>query len=352
MSAAGSAARPLIVIKRAKGGGGHGHHGGAWKVAYADFVTAMMSFFLLLWLLNVTTHEQRQGVADYFDPANITRAESGAGGVLGGRTVSTPGRETSPHAPASPDDPELGLSEPGGETAVPDSGHSQTPPSTDERMPAPGYTRDELEALYEAGQIRGDQLAAGLARLTDGDRPADPTPEQLARSLAAREEAMFAAAEQELQRAIVSIPDLRPLADNLLIDRTAEGLRIQIVDQERQSMFESGSAAPNPRTEALMALVAQVVFQMPNDVAISGHTDTRPFSASSYDNWNLSTDRANATRRVLISGGLPEDRVARVVGKADTEPLIANDGDDPRNRRISITLLSQVPDTASGPTDG
>ena len=118
-------------------------------------------------------------------------------------------------------------------------------------------------------------------------------------------------------------------------------------------MFDSGSAAPNPRTEMLMTLVAQVIFQLPNDVAISGHTDSRAFAtASGYDNWNLSTDRANATRRVLTAGGLPEERVARVVGKADTEPLITQDGDDPRNRRIAITLLSQVPAAASGPTDG
>ena len=352
MSAAGSAARPLIVIKRAKGGGGHGHHGGAWKVAYADFVTAMMSFFLLLWLLNVTTHEQRQGVADYFDPANVTRAESGAGGVLGGETVSTPGRETSPHAPATPHMPERGMSEPGGDTPVPGTGHSQTPPDTGEVMPAYGYSRDELEALYEAGEIDEDQLAAGMARLSDSDMSGDPTPEQMARALAAREDAMFAAAERELERTIASIPDLRPLADNLLIDRTSEGLRIQIVDQERLSMFESGSAAPNARTQALMNLVAQVIFQLPNDVAISGHTDTQPFSARGYDNWNLSTDRANATRRVLTAGGLPDSRIARVVGKADTEPLIANDGDDPRNRRISITLLTQVPEPASDATDG
>ena len=348
----------LIIIKKKKARhGDHGHHGGAWKVAYADFVTAMMAFFLLLWLLNVTTDDQKQGIADYFDPSHIARATSGANGVLGGRTVSSPGQQSSPSSPFSMNQSLPGRPEPAEDALHLDDGSQDE--LADALVDQPALSREELaEILEELSDPALSRLAAegptqeiveaaawaGVGRTM--------LEEAIAEAQAKREEEQFQAAAEQLREAIESSPELDELADNLLIDHTPEGLRIQIVDQEGQSMFPIGSPEMHERTRQLMTLVAQVVQQMPQDISITGHTDAAPYQPDArYGNWELSTDRANASRRALVEAGLTQRRIAYVVGKADTDPLLPEEPLDPRNRRISIVLLRSVPIVAGGPQD-
>ena len=356
-----------IIIKKKKGGHGHGHHGGAWKVAYADFVTAMMAFFLLLWLLNTTTDEQRGGIADYFNPAAIAHNASGAGGVLGGTTVATPGPMSSPSSPASAFDALPGKPEASEDSDTMDDGTSEditadnqlgdserpadekffnaNRPASDEELEFIRNTRDlsdeEMEFLLEANGFSEEQVAylREAQEITDAE---------LDEALAEREQRQFEEAEAALRQAIQSVPELADLSDSLIIDQTPEGLRIQIVDQDRLSMFPIGSADMFDRTRQLIGLVSQAITDLPNQVSVKGHTDSTPFvSGASSDNWELSTDRANASRRALIETGLSRDRIADVVGKADTDHLFPDDPNSPRNRRISIILLREAPLPAS-----
>ncbi|MGE0744303.1 MAG: flagellar motor protein MotB [Rhodospirillales bacterium] len=283
-------AAATIIIKKVKKGG-HGHHGGAWKVAYADFVTAMMAFFLLLWLLNATSEDQKKGISDYFAPATASTSKSGAGGILGGQTISSPGALVSRNSP---------------------------PSVTIELKPTSGD---------------GDK---------DSTEKPDLTKQEMDEAIAQREEELFKEKEKELREAIEKDPDLKGLAKNLLIDQTPEGLRIQLVDRDGQPMFPSGSVKMFDRTRKLLAQVAKVVQTMPNKLSISGHTDATPFRSSvgaSYGNWELSSDRAHASRRELMEDGVPAARISRVVGRADTEPLTPENPTDPQNRRISIVLI-------------
>jgi len=298
---------PVVIIKKIKKGGHGGHHGGAWKVAYADFVTAMMAFFLLLWLLNATTDEQKRGIADYFTQMSVTRSYSGGGGVLSGRTVTDDGVMPNDHAA-------VGMT-----IALP----------SDAQIPE----NKEEEFGESASTDMMDQ-------------------EQLDELLAKREEEQFKAAEDALRQAIESVPELQELAESLIIDETPEGLRIQIVDQDKYSMFPLGSAVMHERTKKLMAMVANAIAGMPQKIAIKGHTDATPYSTDKgYSNWELSTDRANASRRALIEAGLQAARIESVVGRAEQDPLIADDPLSPRNRRISIILLRERPVRGAATSD-
>ncbi len=324
----GEGEKPILIIKK-KGHGDHGHHGGAWKVAYADFVTAMMAFFLLLWLLNVTSEEQRLGIANYFMPDSVSRSQSGGGGVLGGVTIS-PGEMEKKAAglvlaiPRAPDASEA-------ETAQDVDGEGKPPERRDPRDPA--------DRVLDASKDK------------DKDKDGDISERRLKEQLARQEEESFRKAEFELKQAIEDIPDLKQLAENLIVDRTPEGLRIQIVDQGKYSMFPLGSAAPMEHTRKLMNAVARIVQRLPNRISVTGHTDALQFQNNSrnYGNWELSADRANSSRRMLLEAGLPTERINRVIGKAEQEPLFAENPNDPRNRRISIVLLrdNQSPPAAN-----
>ncbi|MEO1089477.1 MAG: flagellar motor protein MotB [Pseudomonadota bacterium] len=266
------------IIKKVKKGG-HAHaHSSAWKVAYADFVTAMMAFFLMLWLLNASTEEQLSGIADYFMPTTSTSAPTGSLGFSGG-------------------------------VATDIDGPLNLPPM-------------------------------GMPSVVVGLPPGEDGGEDEASESAAVEDAKFQDIEERLREAIDKDPELAGLEDHLIIDRTDEGLRIQLVDQDDRSMFPRGSEAMLPHTHALLAQVAKAVTDTSNQVAISGHTDATPYRAGSAgDNWTLSSGRANAARRVLVEGGLPEQRLARVTGKASTEPHQPDDPTAASNRRIAIVLL-------------
>lgn len=278
--------QPIIIKKVIKGGAGH--HGGAWKVAYADFVTAMMAFFMLLWLVNVTTDEQKSGLADYFAPTSVSFSRSGAGDILAGRTMAVDGARI---------------------------GEGQPP-----------------EVIVEIGPPP-----------VDGEQ-APPTEEEIANLIAEREQAAFDAAQAQLDAALEGNPEIAALKDNVIIDMTPDGMRIQLVDKEGGSMFPAGGATMPARTRALLDEISHVIAELPNDLSISGHTDAQPMGGGGgYTNWELSSDRANASRRAMLGAGIPEDRISQVVGKAATEPFRPEDPFLPENRRISIVLLRISP---------
>ncbi len=291
--------QPIIIKKIKKAA--HAHHGGAWKVAYADFVTAMMAFFLLLWLLNATTDEQKRGIADYFTPSSVSTSKSGAGALLGGQSMSSPGARQ----------------------------NNASTPSVAVKLTATSGATDAEDDL--------DTGASGAE--TEGKA----TEEEIQQALEDREEERFRMAEEELNQAIQDNPELQAVAENLIIDRTPEGLRIQIVDQEGKPMFPSGSARMLDRTRTLMIKVAQVIQNLPNKISISGHTDAFKFRGrkAGFGNWELSTGRALSSRRALVEGGVPSARISNVVGKAATDPLVPEEPASARNRRISIVLLRE-----------
>ncbi|MEW5728539.1 MAG: flagellar motor protein MotB [Pseudomonadota bacterium] len=298
-----------IIIKRVKKVAG-GHHGGAWKVAYADFVTAMMAFFLLLWLLNAVTEEQLTGISNYFAPSMASKSNSGAGAILEGAAIGRPGVGTT----------------------------NQAAPALIQHLPPPSIG------------------AGGEDLTTDATEPMEGMSEQeFKEKLAEREQQKFDKAKDMLEQAVKGIPELQQFQGSLMIDNTPEGLRIQLTDQEGLAMFPSGSSAMYGHTRALLDLVSRIVAQLPNKLSISGHTDSIPFrDPSGYSNWELSADRALASRRALLASGVPEDRIDRVVGKAATEPLDAADTKGPRNRRISIILLREqdlTPPPVTPPTE-
>ncbi len=295
-----------IIIKKVKKGGGHGHHGGAWKVAYADFVTAMMAFFLLLWLLNATTEEQKQGISEYFSPSTVSTTTGGAGGLLGGAAVSSPGAMTSRTA-----QPSVSL---------------------------------ELRPTSGAQDGEADVEGGGKIEEEDPNKIANITEEKLEEELAKREQENFDKAEAEIRQAIDESEELKDLQKHLVIDQTPEGLRIQVVDQEGKPMFPSGSSRMHERTSKLLAKITQIVQKLPNKISVSGHTDATPYRGSlkGYGNWELSTNRALASRRILVENGLDIKRISHVTGKADTEPLVKENPNDARNRRISIVILSDA----------
>lgn len=326
--------RPIIVKKIKKAA--HGHHGGAWKVAYADFVTAMMAFFLLLWLLNVTTDEQKKGVADYFSPASVSRSLSGAGGVMGGRTIIEDGGKISsfglPTVIVGPSSEKLDQpDQPQYDQKYQDA--RQPPPSV-------GQRGDLNPDRNEGQQGTGLYDTQGQQGQIDAQAAAERMREI--------EQESFQEAAQAIRQAIQDNPQLSELAKQITFDTTPEGFRIQLVDQEQSSMFPSGSAGMNDKTRRLMQQVAQVVAKLPNKLAISGHTDAQPFRGQgSYSNWELSADRANASRRALIDAGVPAERIRQVTGNSDQDPLIKDNPLDPRNRRIAILLLSDAPKAAA-----
>jgi len=288
-----------IIIKKIKKSGDHGHHGGAWKVAYADFVTAMMAFFLLMWLINSTTPEQRQGIADYFAPASVAPTNSGGGGILSG-------------------------------TALGDGGGGRGASSTIERL-SPDAQDDPTtpEETSEQSSQNASMAAMEAAR----ER---------------REQAEFASAEMSLRQSLQDMPELAELTRQLIIEETPEGLRIQLIDEEGRPMFNPGSVQPNERAVVLLRAVAEIAERLPNRIAVSGHTDSGPAPGDGYTNWDLSADRANAARAILQEGGLANDRIAEVTGRAGSEPLYPDDPYMAGNRRISILLLREAPVIAPG----
>ena len=254
-----------IIVKRVVGGK-HQAHGGSWKIAYADFMTAMMAFFLVMWLLSIASPKQREGIAEYFNmPLKVA--------LTGGQKTST-------------------------SSSV-----------------IPGGGKDHMEIDGEVKRNNAD--AVDTERLRDLKR--------------------------RLEQVIDANPVLKQFRPQLLIDITSEGLRIQIVDSRNRPMFDLASAKVEPYMSVILREIGPVLNELPNKITLAGHTDATPYvlGAKSYSNWELSADRANASRRELIAGGMNEEKTLRVMGVASTMNLNKADPLDPVNRRISIIVLNR-----------
>ncbi len=275
---AGNAVVRPIIVKKITIEAHAGHHGGAWKVAYADFVTAMMAFFLLMWLLGATTEKQRKSLADYFSPTIVDKKQASAGsdGLFGGDSIVS--KDNYPHKAS--------------QTGT----QSMTIPKDAKGGPS-----------------------EGSGRAKDAER--------------------FAQLKQALIQKIQKEAVLRRLANSIRLVPTSEGLRIDLVDDAEFSMFVMGSDMLTPEARRLIPAVATALNEVPNDIRVRGHTDSSPFARSpTRNNWQLSGARAEATRRELAMAGIDSNRFIRIEGVADREPFDPKHPNDPANRRMSITL--------------
>ncbi len=268
-----------IIVKKIKKGG-HGHHGGAWKVAFADFAVAMMAFFLLLWLIASTTKEEKAGLSEYFSP------------------------------------PTQGLAK------------------------GIGSSQD----IIDMGG--GQKISQGDDSSENAREARAPTEEEIQQALAQEKEKLESLME-DLKKAIEASQALKPFKDQLLLDITAEGLRIQIVDKENRPMFDSGSAELKDYTKEILHELAKTINTVPNKVSLTGHTDAARFvGRKDYSNWELSADRANASRRELIAGGLRSDKIIKVMGLASQVLFNKEEPRSPINRRIAIIVMNKAAEEA------
>ena len=303
MAAPGKNARPIIIVKRKKKGA-DGHHGGAWKVAYADFVTAMMAFFLVMWLVTAVSKEQRAAIFEYF---------------------KNPSMESGKSVKAAP-----GQMGPGGASTSPINlgGGLDALRSRATKIPDIGATPAMLKKTKEQ---------------TDAEARAQ---------VAEAEHKKLETLMEELKEAVSKSQALEPFKDQLLLDITPEGIRIQIVDAQNRPMFDVGSARLRDYTQSILHELAPYLSSVPNRISITGHTDARPYPGQGgYSNWELSADRANAARRALITAGLPDEKIARVVGLSSSVLFDRTDPQSPINRRISIVIMTKQAEEDALKTD-
>jgi chemotaxis protein MotB len=275
---------PIIVVKRVKKGG-HGHHGGAWKIAYADFVTAMMAFFLLMWVLGSTTAGDLAGISSYFqNPMRVSMS----GGQGSGETTR--------------------IIKGGGDNISKTAG---------------------VESKADADT---EQRRISDSSVTDVEN-------------ARKDRTKNEAVKSEIEKSVEADAELKNVKGQLFMDITSEGLRIQVVDEKGKPLFNSGGVVPSVAARRLLRVIGKSLNDNTGKIRIEGHTDAAKFSNGDvgYTNWELSSERANVARREMIAGGLAPSNVAQVIGFADTIPLNPGDLSDPLNRRISITLLNKKP---------
>jgi chemotaxis protein MotB len=310
--------RPVIIVKRKKGGG-NSHHGGAWKVAYADFVTAMMAFFMVMWLVATVSKDQRAAIFDYFKNPSME-----------------PGKSPKP-AP--------GQMGPGGASTSPINLHG----GLDAMRPA--ITRQKDVGGTAAPLLsRNDASQDGSAKIKTPDHTLNP--EDIAAAAKEAEHKQLEALMAELKQAVDKSQALAPFKDQLLLDITPEGVRIQIVDAQNRPMFDVGSAHLRDYTTAILRELAPYIDSVPNRISLTGHTDIRPYpSNNGYTNWELSADRANAARRALVAGGLPDEKISRVVGLSSSVLFDKAEPQNPINRRISIVVMTKQAEAAALATD-
>jgi len=304
--------KPVIIVKK----GGHGgHHGGAWKIAYADFTTAMMCFFLCMWLINTASITTRQAIASYFRKPSVFTEGSGMPVLLGGQGVLEDA-----FTPPRPEDK-----------------RKLKKPSDDPARKLYGESDEDRDKHYEReGRLppkknRGPDTITGLN--SDKKHPEESRKDIRLRLLAE-------ATQRDLEKAMRSNPQLARLLGRIETTVESDGLRIDIMDTDKFSMFDRGSARINRAAEPAFQSVTDVLKKYPNVIEISGHTDALPFptAVGGYTNWELSADRANAARRLIESQGLPARQIVSVSGKASTEPKLPADPNAAANRRISLKL--------------
>ena len=300
--------RPIVVVKRVKRGE-HQAHGGSWKVAYADFVTSMMAFFMVMWLIASVDKDQRAAIFNYFKNPSMEQGKSvrPAPGQMGPGGAST------------------SVIQLGGAL---DMHHSMTQISTGLGVPRTQQSpRDQSAPATSTGNATLDEAR----KLTEeADRK--------------KLESLMA----ELREAIDKSQALKPFKDQLLLDITPEGLRIQIVDSQNRAMFDLGSAKLKDYTAEILRTLAPYLDSVPNHVSLSGHTDTTPYTAQAgYNNWDLSADRANAARRALEAGGLTPEKIARIVGLSSAVLFDTVNSRAPVNRRISIIVMTKQAEEAA-----
>ncbi len=307
-----------IVIKKIKKGG-HAHHGGAWKVAYADFVTAMMAFFLLMWLMGGTSHHVREGIADWFKNPTGTQGPGGAS---------------------------TSMIKMGGAMDVPRSNKLKKAPSDENKKSFQENSKENTEEgnKKEDKKVESKPVVSDVARRVDKKR--------LDKLL------------NELKKAIEHSQSLKAFKEQLLLDVTPQGLRIQIVDKKNRPMFDASSAIVKSYTRKILREIGRIIDTVPNHISISGHTDSSGFSSYIYveygsfderrafSNWELSADRANAARRELVKGGLKPGKIGQVVGLASSVLFDKKNPGNPINRRISIVVLNRETEISLGLLDG
>ena len=296
-----TALAPIIVIKKIQPGHG-GAHGGGWKIALADMMTAMMAFFLLMWILGASQDVQRKSVADYFTPSNSMAqvqmgATAGSNGLLGGRSIIDPdgfpytAKQTAMMQMVTP--------------------RSEGGPTENEPSPNTENARDNDE------QSKTEQKQATEAA----------------------DKANFDKMEKEVREQLAANPNLEQVQNQVQFVREKEGLRIEVIDKADFSMFPLGSTKLQPQAQALMTEIAKSLAGTDNKLSVRGHTDSLAFAnKGGRNNWSLSAERAEATRATLEKSGIKSDRFTQIEGVADTAPYNPNDPKDPRNRRISITV--------------
>jgi chemotaxis protein MotB len=292
--------RPIIIVKRKKRSAA-AHHGGAWKIAYADFVTAMMAFFLVMWLVASVSKEQRAAIFDYFKNPSMEQGKS---------TKPAPGQMGPGGASTSPIDMRGGLDAP------------KAP-----KAPVPGL----------GGAVMTSPRIETKPAIGEAEKVARETEKRKLESLM-----------EDLREAVAQSQALAPFKDQLLLDITPEGLRIQIFDEQNRPMFDLGRAKLKDYTGGILRELASYLNTVPNRISLSGHTDVKAYSArSDYTNWELSADRANAARRALVAGGLEPEKISRVVGLGSSVLFDRAQPENPINRRISIVVMTKEAEDAA-----
>ncbi|TAH11617.1 MAG: motility protein MotB [Curvibacter sp.] len=271
-----------IIIKRIKKGG-HSAHGGAWKIAYADFVTAMMAFFLLMWLLGSTSEGDKKGISDYFQSPLKVAMQGGSGAGASNSVITGGGNDLTQSA---------------------------------------GQSRRGDGEEKSAKKMSGDQAKVERAKKDAKD---------------------LATLAAKIAAAISNNAKMAEFSSQIKLEITPDGLQIQIVDDQRRPMFDSGSASVKPYMSEILAEIGRALLDVDNKISLDGHTDSQAYgnAARGYSNWELSADRANASRRELIAAGMPESKLARVVGMASSLPLEPDNPLAPSNRRISILVMTK-----------
>ena len=292
-------AEPLapIIVKKIIDEGHAGAHGGAWKIALADMMTAMMAFFLLMWLLGASNADQRKSIADYFKPTSLTKSAvtvnntSGSTGLMGGQSIID-------------------------ETALPLAA-AQT-------------------SLFQVLQPRENTGSKDSDK--DKEKSDALSQEEKARIASESDKSNFEKLEKELKEKLSQNSELAKLKENVVFTREKDGLRIEIIDKADFSMFGLGDTQLTPKSMALIEEISRSLAVMPNSIRVRGHTDAQAFAGTGRNNWSLSAERADITRQIMIRKGVEESKITRIEGVADKEPFVASDPLDSRNRRISVTV--------------